>query len=200
MLHSSVVPNICQNVPKKTNLGNVGRHRQIIYEHTHKTNIMCKYTTYRDHADSDELDNEKLPVKTKGGVYIPFPEKLFNMLQFIDLHECELAKIVSWQPHGRCFRVHDKPRFESIVLPRFFTHQKNASFLRQLNLWNFKRIYKDPRDRGAYYHEFFLRSKKFLHRNISRRNGKEKGTTHSSRSSGVCQSSSDNDCEPIFVP
>ena len=159
---------------------------------------MCKCAPYRDHANSEELDNEKLPVRTKGGVYIPFPEKLFNMLQFIDLHECELATIVSWQPHGRCFRVHNIPRFESIVLPRFFTHQKNASFLRQLNLWNFKRIYKDPRDRGAYYHELFLRSKKFLHRNISRRNGKNKGPKHSSCPSGNCQSSSDNACEPNF--
>ena len=134
--------------------------------------------TYRDHSNSNELDDEKLPVSTKGGVYIPFPEKLFNMLQYIDLQEPELANIVSWQPHGRSFLVHDVPRFESIILPRFFAHNRNSSFLRQLNLWNFKRLRKrrGMDDYGAYYNEFFLRSKKFLHRNMPRRTQKNKGS------------------------
>ena len=161
--------------------------------------MSSKCAPYQDHANREELDSEKLPVKTKGGVYIPFPEKLFNMLHYIDIHEHDLSNVISWQSHGRCFRVHDIQRFESMVLPRFFSHQKNASFLRQLNLWNFKRINENPRDRGAYYNEFFLRSKKFLHRNIYRRGGKKKRPTHpSSPSTSDSQSSSDDTSEPKF--
>jgi len=137
--------------------------------------------TYRDHSNSNELNDERIAVSNKGGVYILFPEKLFNMLRYIDLQEPELANIISWKPHGRCFLVHDVPRFESIILPRFFGHNRNSSFLRQLNLWNFKRLGKSSAGRmdcGAYYNEFFLRSKKFLHRNMSRHKQKNsKGST-----------------------
>mmetsp|Transcript_25494 Transcript_25494/g.37807 ORF Transcript_25494/g.37807 Transcript_25494/m.37807 type:complete len:339 (-) Transcript_25494:222-1238(-) len=138
-----------------------------------------KYMAYRDHSNSNELDDKGLTVSTKGGIYIPFPEKLFKMLRYIDLQEPELANVISWQPHGRCFLVHDVPSFESIILPRFFGHNRNSSFLRQLNLWNFKRLRNKRKgmDYGAYYNEFFLRSKKFLHRNMSRQKQQNKGST-----------------------
>eukprot|EP00979_Chaetoceros_neogracilis_P002329 scaffold408_cov177-Chaetoceros_neogracile.AAC.2 len=56
----------------------------------------------------------------KGGVKIPFPVKLFQILEQIDIHNPELAPIVSWQPHGRSFRVHDLEKFKERILPEFF--------------------------------------------------------------------------------
>ena len=42
-----------------------------------------------------------------------FPERLYNMLEYVDTHHNEaISKIVSWQPHGRCFRVHYVKQFE----------------------------------------------------------------------------------------
>jgi len=92
------------------------------------------------------------------------------LLQYIDLHGSDLAHIVSWQPHGRCFRVHDPKGFEKLVLPRFFEKMtRYASFLRQLKLWGFRRLVQKTPDQGAFYNEMCLRSKVSLSRRISRK-------------------------------
>jgi len=106
-----------------------------------------------------------------------FPEMLFQMLQHIDLYEPDLANIVSWQPHGRSFLVHDRKRFEQLVLPRFFKQTKlYSSFRRQLKLWGFSRLAQQQKKRAptkadcaVYYHELFLRSKAHLNRRIRRK-------------------------------
>lgn len=128
---------------------------------------------YHDHADNDGAEYSKTPMVSKGGVTVPFPMKLHNMLEHIAQHEPQLSSIVSWQPHGRSFIVHDINKFAEDVLPRFFQQRKYASFQRQLNLYGFTRLTKGP-DRGSYYHELFLRSKKILCRGIVRM--KVKGT------------------------
>jgi hypothetical protein len=128
---------------------------------------------YHDHADNDGAIYREAPVISKGGVTVPFPTKLHNMLEYIALHETELNVIVSWQPHGRCFLVRNTKAFGERVLPRFFQQKKYASFQRQLNLYGFNRLTKGP-DRGSYYHELFLRSKQILCRGIHRM--KVKGT------------------------
>ena len=100
--------------------------------------------TYQDHFNDVDVDVE-IKANTKGGVYLPFPEKLFQMLTHIDLYEPDLACIVSWRPHGRCFLVRDTGRFEENILSRFFKMTKYTSFRRQLNLWGFKRlVHKTP--------------------------------------------------------
>lgn len=45
---------------------------------------------------------------------------------------------------------------------------KKSSFLRQLNLYSFNRFSAGTTDKGSYYHEKFLRSKKFLSRRMTR--------------------------------
>ena len=117
---------------------------------------------YRDFSSVPDVE---IPCKTRGrgGVSVPFPMKLFHLLEHIDLNESALGKIMSWQPHGRCFLTHDAKKMEQEnVLSRNYT-----SFCRQLNNWGFKRITRGP-DQGAYYHELFLRSKPNLCRAIER--------------------------------
>jgi hypothetical protein len=46
-----------------------------------------------------------------------FPSVLHRMLKFVD-DNAALAEIVSWQPHGRCFRVHRVPEFVQLFLNR----------------------------------------------------------------------------------
>jgi hypothetical protein len=133
----------------------------------------CVQHNYHDHAKDDCATYLSAPVVSKGGVTVPFPTKLHNMLDHIDEHESELSSIVSWQPHGRCFLVKDIKKFTKDVLPRFFEQKKYPSFQRQLNLYGFNRLTKGP-DKGSYYHELFLRSKKVLCRGIQRM--KVKGT------------------------
>jgi hypothetical protein len=107
----------------------------------------------------------------KGGVSVQFPLKLHALLDIIEADG--LANVISWQPHGRAFAIHNTKEFVETVMPRYFRHTKFSSFRRQLNLYNFLRI-TQGRDKGAYYHELFLRGKSFLAGGIVRQ--KVKGT------------------------
>ena len=72
------------------------------------------------------------------------------------------ASIVSWQPHGKAFRVHRPDAFASTVMPRYFKQQKKyKSFQRQLHIYGFHRIGKGM-DRGAYFHSMFIRNQKSM--------------------------------------
>ena len=101
---------------------------------------------------------------------IPFPLKLYEM---IDQMESDgLAHVMSWQPHGRCFQVHEAKAFKQ-MLPNYFKLSKIASFQRQLNLYGFQRLTAGL-DKGSYYHELFLRNRRDLVAQIQR--VKVKGT------------------------
>lgn len=147
----------------------------------------CVQHDYHDHALDIENEDVEQSAVSRGGVTVPFPLKLHRMMEFIDASEPDLADIMSWQPHGRCFLVHKPKDFAAKVLPRFFHQKKYASFQRQLNLYGFNRITKGP-DSGSYYHELFLRGKQFLSRGIQRM--KIKGTG--------ARMASNPDAEPNF--
>jgi len=130
----------------------------------------CVQHNYHDHSsdrDHTSSDDKMMAASNKGGVTVPFPLKLWDMLDHVEKTEPELTEIISWQPHGRCFLVHKPQEFAKNVLTKFFQQKKYASFQRQLNLYGFKRITKGP-DRGSYYHELFLKGKQFLCHGIAR--------------------------------
>lgn len=104
-----------------------------------------------------------------------FPMKLHYMLSNCDGQE----HIVSWQPHGRCFMVHDMKEFVASMLPLWFRQSKFASFQRQLNLYGFQRL-TQGRDKNAYYHEYFLRGRPLLAHTITRTKVKGKGARKAS--------------------
>lgn len=125
---------------------------------------------YRDYANvveedlEDEVANQsssKQCSKTtrrgpRGGVTTPFPLKLHQLLE-----DQRYPDIISWQPHGRCFILRKPQEFLTKVMTRYFKQTKLTSFQRQLNLYAFRRISSGP-DKGAYYHELFLRGKNAL--------------------------------------
>jgi hypothetical protein len=85
--------------------------------------------------------------------YGPFTWQLYQMLADAEKHGFQ--SIVSWQPHGRAFRVHDPEKFEQSVLPTYFKTSKYKSFSRQLNLYSFVRLSHSGPDQGAC--KFFFR-------------------------------------------
>jgi hypothetical protein len=98
--------------------------------------------------------------KGRGGISSPFPMVLHDMLNRAKSEKFE--HIVSWQPHGRCFLVHDQERFVKGVMPMFFRQSRFSSFQRQLSLYGFLRLTRKNEDYSAYYHEFFLRGRPHL--------------------------------------
>jgi hypothetical protein len=69
--------------------------------------------------------------------------------------------VISWQPHGKAFRVHKPPEFATRVMACYFKQTQYKSFQRQLHIYGFRRITgKGMLDNGAYYHEQFIRGQK----------------------------------------
>lgn len=117
-------------------------------------------------------DSGQFVRKKTGGVTVPFPEKLMNML---DRESHSRRDVVSWSVHGRSFVVRRPRAFATEVMPDHFRQSKLTSFQRQLNLYGFRRI-TQGRDAGAYYHELFLRGRPHLSAMMQRQ--KVKGTGH----------------------
>ncbi len=69
--------------------------------------------------------------------------------------------------------VHKPKDFVQEVMPHFFNQTKYASFQRQLNLYGFSRLTHGP-DKGAYYHNCFIRAERHLCKGMIRQ--KIKGT------------------------
>ena len=92
-----------------------------------------------------------------------FPSTLHRMLTEIEelaTREASMAHlkdIISWQEHGMAFKVHDRQKFVNIVMPIWFCRLKYSSFVRQMNLFGFKRIQQEGSDKGAMFHENFMR-------------------------------------------
>ncbi|KAG5637640.1 hypothetical protein H0H81_003865 [Sphagnurus paluster] len=64
-----------------------------------------------------------------------FVKKLFKMLE-----DQSFQQVVSWGPQGDCFVVKDMNEFTKSILPRMFKHSNFASFVRQLNKYDFHKV------------------------------------------------------------
>lgn len=124
--------------------------------------VMCTLkalgTTLRSksdpYIDTSALPDPGTPNVPRGGVEELFPDKLHRMLR--ESEERGESGVVSWLPHGRCFRVHKMDKFLKDIMPRYFSGQaKWGSFSRQLQLYGFMRMTSGV-DVGSYYHEVCL--------------------------------------------
>jgi hypothetical protein len=66
-------------------------------------------------TEEEEVDAPKRR-GPRGGVVVPFPERLYTMLKQADIEGFE--DIVSFASHGRCFTVHQPKRFVDEVMPK----------------------------------------------------------------------------------
>ena len=122
-----------------------------------KERRLVKHQQYKDRAQEDARMEHP-------GASENFLKKLHRIL--IETQANGLMNVISWQPHGRAFLIHDTKAFEQTVMKVYFKKQKDyRSFLRQLNIYDFKRITQGS-DKGAYYHEYFLRGRPDLTVNI----------------------------------
>ena len=136
------------------------------------------YGTTRDAGNNDNIlanhhswtttTTTTKPSKKLRGVVV---EDLREMLKDVEMND-ELD-IVSWQPHGLAFKIHKKNEFETKIMPRYFKTTKLGHLLDSLRIWGFRRLKTKGRDKGAYYHKFFVRDQAFLSRQLSRQQMKE---------------------------
>lgn len=132
---------------------------------------------YRDYAlevpSNAELARMESAQATASKTNWGFPIRLHETLTQIekDGHD----NIIGWLAHGRSFKIHKQKDFLSVILPRYFVMTKKSSFLRQLNLYGFNRLCRVGPDHGSYYHELFLKDRKFLSRRMQRQKVNGKG-------------------------
>jgi osomolarity two-component system, response regulator SKN7 len=56
------------------------------------------------------------------------------------LDDPSIHTVVAWGPAGDCFVVKDMNEFTKSILPRMFKHSNFASFVRQLNKYDFHKV------------------------------------------------------------
>ncbi|KAL9186114.1 hypothetical protein ACHAXT_005352 [Thalassiosira profunda] len=144
--------------PKARPSKNAGKRRRAAQRPgktaTDKARLFVQHD-YHDLSLAPDAADPKAKGDAPGGAE-SFPAKLHRILEEADARG--ESHIISWQPHGRAFRIHDPRAFTDHIMARYFPKmRKITSLQRQFNLYGFERLTKEGPDRGAYYHEAFLR-------------------------------------------
>lgn len=92
-----------------------------------------------------------------------FLQKTFEMLS-----DDSLSDTISWTPSGESFELRNLTEFSEQILPKFFKHNNLASFVRQLNMYDFHKQRKNG-SCHVFSHPLFLKGRPELLKGISRK-------------------------------
>ncbi|CAH8665704.1 Heat shock factor protein 2 [Schistosoma haematobium] len=89
----------------------------------------------------------------------------------------ETNDLIYWDPHGTSFHIRDGNRLAKELLPLYFKHNNLSSFIRQLNMYGFRKInrvdpslpLKSDTEDMEFSHPYFIRNKDILLSKIQRR-------------------------------
>eukprot|EP00128_Syssomonas_multiformis_P011465 Colp12_sorted_trinity150504_noHs@32723 len=94
-----------------------------------------------------------------------------------------LEQYISWSDDGTCVCIQNLTDFELYVLPKYFKHKNIRSFIRQLNMYGFKKYKPDAapnriksecsKDMVVYRNNLFDKHKPFLSSNIKRQQSRD---------------------------
>lgn len=84
----------------------------------------------------------------------------FLVKTFDIVSDPKYSEIVTWTDSGLSFEVKNLELFTQKLLPKYFKHRNFASFIRQLNMYNFHKA-KDT-EALIYSHPFFVKAQKSL--------------------------------------
>jgi len=94
------------------------------------------------------------------------PLFLTKTYEFVDDPRTE--HIVAWKDDGRGFVVKDVNKFCDQILNKYFKHSNFSSFIRQLNMYDFKKT-RNVQNEKVFSQPSFQRGKKMLLANIQRK-------------------------------
>ena len=75
-----------------------------------------------------------------------FLVKLYNIL-----NENEFNSVIHWSKDGQSIIISDPSVLSKRVLPRYYNHHNYASFVRQLNMYNFRKVRTDQKSHEQKY-------------------------------------------------
>lgn len=100
--------------------------------------------------------------KIKGSV----PAFLLKTYEILEDNKC--SDIISWNKDGTAFIVKKVNEFSEEILPKYFKHNNFASFVRQLNMYDFHKTRKQNNG-NEFRHALFRRNEKHLLGEIKRK-------------------------------
>ncbi|XP_051527616.1 heat shock factor protein 1-like isoform X2 [Myxocyprinus asiaticus] len=112
-------------------------------------------------------------VMVTGNNNVPaFLTKLWTLVE-----DPDTDPLICWSQNGNSFHVFDHGRFSKEVLPKYFKHNNMASFVRQLNMYGFRKVVhieqgglvKPEKDDTEFQHPYFIRGQENLLENIKRK-------------------------------
>lgn len=110
-------------------------------------------------------------VNSEGSGVPAFLSKLWKLVE-----DSKYNSLISWSKDGKSFIIHDQTRFSRELLPLYFKHNNMASFIRQLNMYGFRKStsiensgLKADKDEMEFYHQYFLRGQETQLENIKRK-------------------------------
>uniref|UniRef100_A0A8C8C2K9 HSF-type DNA-binding domain-containing protein n=1 Tax=Oncorhynchus tshawytscha TaxID=74940 RepID=A0A8C8C2K9_ONCTS len=101
-----------------------------------------------------------------------FLTKLWTLIE-----DPDTDPLICWSPNGNSFHVFDQGQFSKDVLPKYFKHNNMTSFVRQLNMYGFRKVVhieqgglvKPEKDDMEFQHPYFIRGQEPLLENIKRK-------------------------------
>ncbi|CAH8622477.1 unnamed protein product [Heterobilharzia americana] len=112
---------------------------------------------------------------TSGSALQSIPAFLSKLKLLVD--DEETNDLIYWDPLGTSFHIRDGNRLAKELLPQYFKHNNLSSFVRQLNMYGFRKINrvdasmptKSDTEDMEFSHPFFIRNKDSLLSKIQRK-------------------------------
>ncbi|XP_054435039.1 heat shock factor protein 4 [Pteronotus mesoamericanus] len=107
----------------------------------------------------------------------PSPVPAFLSKLWVLVGDPSTDHLIRWSPSGTSFLVSDQSRFAKEVLPQYFKHSNMASFVRQLNMYGFRKVVsieqggllRPERDHVEFQHPSFVRGREQLLERVRRK-------------------------------
>ncbi|CAH8358911.1 unnamed protein product [Eruca vesicaria subsp. sativa] len=113
-------------------------------------------------------------VSSSSSSVAPFLRKCYEMVD-----DSSTDSIISWSSNGdNSFVISDTTVFSTQLLPKYFKHSNLSSFIRQLNIYGFRKV---DADRYEFANDWFVRGQKELLKNVIRRKNVQSGSEHQSK-------------------
>ncbi|XP_076358385.1 heat shock factor protein-like isoform X2 [Tachypleus tridentatus] len=102
------------------------------------------------------------------------PGFLIKLWKLVDDPSCD--DLITWSADGTSFIITNQAQFAKDLLPKYFKHNNMASFIRQLNMYGFRKrtslehgSLRAEKDELEFYHRFFLKEQENLLEKIKRK-------------------------------